>query len=97
VGPWPLFQFTNLIHSRQDSLDGDQPVARPQPTHRTTQTQNKYKDISASSGSRTHDLSVGVGVDSSCLRPHGSCDRRSAVLCYTIVQECYCAQQYTVA
>jgi hypothetical protein len=22
VGPWPLFQFTNLIHSRLDSLDG---------------------------------------------------------------------------
>jgi hypothetical protein len=22
VGPWPLFQFTNLIHSRYDSLDG---------------------------------------------------------------------------
>jgi hypothetical protein len=22
VGPWPLFQFLNLIHSRQESLDG---------------------------------------------------------------------------
>jgi hypothetical protein len=22
VGPWPLFQFLDPIHSRQDSLDG---------------------------------------------------------------------------
>jgi hypothetical protein len=22
VGPWPLFQFITLIHSRYDSLDG---------------------------------------------------------------------------
>jgi hypothetical protein len=22
VGPWPLFQFIDLLHSRQDSLDG---------------------------------------------------------------------------
>jgi hypothetical protein len=41
VGSWPLFQFLDPIHSRWDSLDGDQPVARPLPTHRTTQTQNK--------------------------------------------------------
>jgi hypothetical protein len=23
VRPWPLFQFRNPIHSRQDSLDGE--------------------------------------------------------------------------
>jgi hypothetical protein len=46
VGPWPLFQFLNSItvgrtpwtrDQTEDSLDGDQPVARPLPTHRTTQ------------------------------------------------------------
>jgi hypothetical protein len=43
VGPWPLLQFRNLFH-----IDGrtpwtrNQPVARPLPTHKTTQTQNKH-------------------------------------------------------
>jgi hypothetical protein len=23
VGPWPLFQFLDPVHSRQDSLDGE--------------------------------------------------------------------------
>jgi hypothetical protein len=45
-GPWPPFQILNDIHSQQDSLDGDQPVARPLSTHRTTQTQNKRKQTS---------------------------------------------------
>jgi hypothetical protein len=36
-GPSPLFQFFNPIHSRQNSLYGDQPVTRPLPTHRITQ------------------------------------------------------------
>jgi Na+/proline symporter len=35
VGPLPLFQFLDPVHSRYHSLDGDQPVARPVPTHRT--------------------------------------------------------------
>jgi hypothetical protein len=34
-----------------------------------------YKHIHASSGIRTHDLSVGAAEDSSCLRPRGHCDR----------------------
>jgi hypothetical protein len=38
VGPWPLFQFLNPIHSRSS-------VARPLPTQRT-QTQNKRKQTS---------------------------------------------------
>jgi hypothetical protein len=41
VGLWPLFHFLDPIHSRYDSLDGDQPVARPVPAYRTTQTQTK--------------------------------------------------------
>jgi hypothetical protein len=43
VGPWPLFQLLNPIHSRYDSLNG---VARPLPTHRTTQTRNKRTQTS---------------------------------------------------
>jgi hypothetical protein len=34
--------FLFVTHSRQISLEGDQSVARPLPTHRTTQTQNKW-------------------------------------------------------
>jgi hypothetical protein len=41
VGLWPLFQFLNLNTVGRAPLIGEQPVARPQPTHRTTQTQNK--------------------------------------------------------
>jgi hypothetical protein len=39
-GPWPLFHFLNPKHSKTP-WTGDQPVTRPLPTHRTTQTQNK--------------------------------------------------------
>jgi hypothetical protein len=37
VGPWPLFQFLNPVHTRYDSLDGggDQPVASPLPNTNT--------------------------------------------------------------
>jgi hypothetical protein len=38
-------------------------------THRTAQTQHKCTDIHVSRGNRTHDPSVWVGKDSSCLRP----------------------------
>jgi hypothetical protein len=37
-GSSPLFQFLNPIHGRTP-WTGDQPVARPSPTHRPTQTQ----------------------------------------------------------
>jgi hypothetical protein len=40
---WTLitFQFLNLHTVGRSPWTGDQPVARPLPTHRTTQTQNK--------------------------------------------------------
>jgi hypothetical protein len=42
VGPWPLIQFRNLFYiGGRSPQTSDQPVARPLPTHRTTQTQNK--------------------------------------------------------
>jgi hypothetical protein len=40
VGPWPIFSFLILYTVGRTPLTGDQPVARPLPTH-TTQIQNK--------------------------------------------------------
>jgi hypothetical protein len=36
-----FFSFLNFLHSRYDSLAGDQTVAKPLPAHRTAQIQNK--------------------------------------------------------
>jgi hypothetical protein len=45
--PWPLLQFRNLFYTHCTTpWTGDQPVARPLPTHRTTQTQNKRTQTS---------------------------------------------------
>jgi hypothetical protein len=41
VRPWPLFQFLDFYSVGLIPWTGDQPVARPLLTHRTTQTQNK--------------------------------------------------------
>jgi hypothetical protein len=45
-GPLPLFQFLNIYAVGRTPLMGDQPVARPLPTHRTTQEQNKRTQAS---------------------------------------------------
>jgi hypothetical protein len=45
-GPWPPFQFLDLYTVGRAPWLGDQPVARPVPTHRTAQTQNKRKQTS---------------------------------------------------
>jgi hypothetical protein len=43
VGPWPLLQFRNLFYKvGRPPWTGDQPIPRPLPTHRTTQTQYKH-------------------------------------------------------
>jgi hypothetical protein len=41
VGPWRLFSFLIPYTVGRTPWTGDQPVERPLPTHRTTQTQNK--------------------------------------------------------
>jgi hypothetical protein len=41
VGPWPLLQFLNPIHSRQDSLDGESARLKA-----ATYTQNKRTQTS---------------------------------------------------
>jgi hypothetical protein len=40
-GPWSLFEILNVYTVGRTPRTGDQPVVRPVPTHRTTQTQNK--------------------------------------------------------
>jgi hypothetical protein len=82
VGPWPLFQFLNPIHSRQDSLDGGS-ARRKASTLYKTNAHNTY--IHALSGIRTHDPSVRASKDSSCLIviPRGHCDRPT----WTIVSQ----------
>jgi hypothetical protein len=40
VGPWPLFfSFLNLYTFGRTPWTGDQPVARPLPAYKTTQTE----------------------------------------------------------
>jgi hypothetical protein len=47
VGPWPLLQFRNHLYKvGRTPWTGNQPVARPLPTHKATQTQNKRTQIS---------------------------------------------------
>jgi hypothetical protein len=46
--PWSLFQFLNLYAVSRTPWTGDQPVARPLTTHRSTQTQNKRTQTSMS-------------------------------------------------
>jgi hypothetical protein len=41
-GPWPLFHFLNPYTVGRISWTVDQPVVRSLPTHRTTQTYNKW-------------------------------------------------------
>jgi hypothetical protein len=83
-GPRPLIQFRN--HFYTDGMTpwtSDQPVARPLPKHRTSQTQNKRihtPNIHILSGIRTHNPSVRASEDSSCLTPRGYCDQPSLVL-----------------
>jgi hypothetical protein len=69
-----FFSFLILYTIGRTPWTGDQPVARPLPTHRTTQTQT-HKDIHVLSGIRTHDPSIRANEDSSCLRPRGHRDR----------------------
>jgi hypothetical protein len=74
-----FFRFLILHTVGRTPCTSDQPVARPLPTQRTTQTRNKHThntDIHALSMIRTHDPSVRASEDSSCLKPRCYCDRQ---------------------
>jgi hypothetical protein len=58
VGPWPLFQFLDPIHSPEDSLDGGSARRKaPAYTQNDTNTKSAHRHYSLS-GIRTHDPSV---------------------------------------
>jgi hypothetical protein len=82
VEPWPLLQFRNLFYTDRTPWRSHQPVARPLPIYRTTQTQNKHTHISMPlSWIRTQDPSVRAKEDSSGLRRRrGHCDRLYYIL-----------------
>jgi hypothetical protein len=65
-GPGLLFSSLIIFPDGRTPWTNDQPVARPLPKHRITQTQNKRihtPNIHALSGIRTHDPSVLAGED----------------------------------
>jgi hypothetical protein len=78
VRPWPLFSFLILYPVGRTPRMGDQSVARPLPTHKTTQIKNKRTEISTPrmgfnprcqrSSERRHFI----------VRPRGHCDRQDS-------------------
>jgi hypothetical protein len=73
VGPWPLFQFPNIYTVARAPGMGDQAVAKPLPTHSTTETQNKRTQYRHPflEWDLTNNPCVWVCEYSSCLRSHG--------------------------
>jgi hypothetical protein len=65
-----FFSFLIMYTVGTILLTGDQPVARPLPTHRIN------ADTHGLSGIRTHDPRFRAIEDSSCLRTRGHCDRQ---------------------
>jgi hypothetical protein len=83
-----FFNFLILYTVGRTLWTGDQPVAMPLPTHRTTQTQNKPHRHPCVSGIRTHDPSVWASEDSSCLRQRGHCDRQMVDIIFENYVQC---------
>jgi hypothetical protein len=77
VGPWPLFQFLDLLHSRWDSGRVIGPSqGRYLHTEQHKHRINAYTDDHTSSGIRNSDPSFWAGEDSSCFIQCCHCDRR---------------------
>jgi hypothetical protein len=76
VGSWPP-RFRNHFYTlRRTPWKRDQSVARPQPTHRTTQIQNKRTQISMPRVGFEPTISAFERVKTgSFLRQRGHCDR----------------------
>jgi hypothetical protein len=78
LGPWPHISVSKSFYTDgRTPWTSYQPVARPLPIHRTTQTQKNAQTINihASSRIRTYDHGIRVSEDSSCLRRLGYSDR----------------------
>jgi hypothetical protein len=87
VGPWPLLQFRNHFYTDgRTPWMSDQPVTRPLPTHRSTQTQNTGIHRHPMCGIRTHDPSVWACEDSLCLWPRGLCNRQIKLILKEIMK-----------
>jgi hypothetical protein len=79
LGPGLFFSFVIFFYTEgRTPWTSDQPVARPLPTHRTTQTQNKHTHrYPCLEWDSNHDPSVRGIVDNSCFQPRGHFNRRS--------------------
>jgi hypothetical protein len=80
-----FFSFLILFTVGRTPCTGDQPVARPLRTHRTTQHKINT-DINELSGVQTHDPSVRGNEENAFLRARSHCDRRFMVLEQDIYQ-----------
>jgi hypothetical protein len=77
LGRGSFFSFLILHTAGRTTWSGDQPVARPLPTHRTKQTQNKrtqYRHPYLEWDSNPR-FQLSSERSSSCLRPRGHSDR----------------------
>jgi hypothetical protein len=73
-----MSQFLDHFTEGRTPWTGDQPVARPLPKHRTTQTQNKriyIPNIHTLCEIWTHDPGSRASEDSTCFRPLGYRDQ----------------------
>jgi hypothetical protein len=79
VGPGFFFSFMIIFTDGRTPWASDQPVPRPLPKYRTTQTQNKHihiPNIHALCAIRTHYPSFRASEYSACLRPLGYRNRQ---------------------
>jgi hypothetical protein len=77
---------------------GHEPVARPLPAHRTTQTQNKHTQASVPRLGFEPTIPVFERAKTVCLRPRGHCDRlQTLVRCTKRVLHCKQCRLLTVA
>jgi hypothetical protein len=87
--PGRFFSFLILYTGGRISCTRDQPIPRPLPTHKATQTQNKRIQIHALSGIRTHGSSVRASEDISCLRLRGRFGLLRVAYATVKQNECY--------
>jgi hypothetical protein len=73
VGPWPLFQFLNLVHSRWDSLKRGSARRKASTYSQNKQTQNKRTQTSMPWGGFEPTIPAFERANT-VLRPSGHCD-----------------------